>query len=115
MLYLPPSLCAADADGTAWTCGKLNKNGVLGRGTDAALPPAAVTLTGAADTTKVVAAVCGDAHTLLLTSTGEVYAFGDNASGQLGLGAATATANTPTVRAPSVASSTVSTFSAVLR
>ena len=34
----------------------------------------------------VVSASCGGGHTLVATNGGDVYAFGDNASGQLGLG-----------------------------
>ena len=34
----------------------------------------------------VVAAACGDTHTLVLTDAGQVYSFGRNQNGQLGMG-----------------------------
>lgn len=34
----------------------------------------------------VVSVACGDTHTLVATGEGEVYSFGRNVSGQLGLG-----------------------------
>ncbi|ODN05802.1 RCC1 and BTB domain-containing protein 1 [Orchesella cincta] len=44
---------------------------------------------------KVIEVACGSHHTLALTSDGEVYAFGQNNSGQVGCGS---TANQPTPR-----------------
>ena len=35
---------------------------------------------------KLVSSTCGDTHTLVLTEKGEVYAFGGNSFGQLGIG-----------------------------
>jgi len=49
------------------------------------------TLTGK----KVVLISCGSHHTMALTSEGEVYAWGQNNSGQVGCGS---TANQPTAR-----------------
>ena len=82
------------ADGAVWTCGKANKCGVLGRGSDAPLNLATVTLSG-----SVEAVACGDKHTLLLTAAGEVYSFGDNSSGQCGTGSGSEAVNVPEVTA----------------
>jgi alpha-tubulin suppressor-like RCC1 family protein len=66
-----------------------------GNGTDAPHAPTLVTLPGA--TGPVVQAAAGDYFSLALTSTGQLYAFGENSSGQLGK-AANITANpTPTL------------------
>jgi len=42
------------------------------------------------------AVACGDEHSLVLTDHGEVYVFGSNAVGQLGLGSSVKSAATPT-------------------
>jgi alpha-tubulin suppressor-like RCC1 family protein len=72
------------ADGRLYSFGK-NLYGELGRvsgsGSEAANPlPAQVSLPGG----RVVQAAAGDAHSLALTSTGQLYAFGRNFYGQLG-------------------------------
>ena len=64
-----------------------NSSGQLGNGTTAnALTPVGVNLPSG---TSVTAVSGGDAHSLALTSTGHVLAWGDNSSGQLGNGTTT--------------------------
>jgi alpha-tubulin suppressor-like RCC1 family protein len=75
---------AVTADGRLYSFGE-NLYGELGRapgsGTEAANPvPARVSLPGE----RVVQAAAGGAHSLVLTSTGQLYAFGQNFYGQLG-------------------------------
>lgn len=61
--------------------------GRLGHGDcrDMFVPTPIPTLSGI----PVVAAACGDTHTLVLTEAGEVYSFGRNQNGQLGTGTLT--------------------------
>jgi alpha-tubulin suppressor-like RCC1 family protein len=64
----------------------------LNNGTNAATPtPALVSLPGADGPVKEIAA--GLSHTLVLTSTGELYAFGENDYGQLGVASNEETVN----------------------
>ena len=72
------------ADGGAHTCGR-GESGQLGHGTpNAELLPRRVG--GGLRSTKLRRAACGDAHTLLLSSTGVPYACGCGGFGRLGLG-----------------------------
>eukprot|EP00697_Spironema_sp_BW2_P009135 gnl/Spiro4/23933_TR11850_c0_g1_i1.p1 gnl/Spiro4/23933_TR11850_c0_g1~~gnl/Spiro4/23933_TR11850_c0_g1_i1.p1 ORF type:complete len:459 (-),score=33.35 gnl/Spiro4/23933_TR11850_c0_g1_i1:152-1528(-) len=75
-------MCAILDDGTVWSWGKGGRH--LGIGDDflrSANPPQAVPgLAG------VVQVCCGQDHTLALTADGEVYGWGSNCFGQLGLG-----------------------------
>lgn len=77
---------AVDENGVLYAWGD-NSDGQLGADPDLTglrLAPAAVTLGQ-----SIARAVGGDAHTLALTETGDVYAWGANASGQLGNGTTT--------------------------
>jgi alpha-tubulin suppressor-like RCC1 family protein len=89
----PPAAMAAGFHSlVATTTGELfsfgsNRTGQLGypmnSGTFTANPtPQPVTLTGA--TGPVVAVAAGEEHSLALTSTGQLFAFGSNSQGQLG-------------------------------
>ncbi|CAH1183142.1 unnamed protein product [Phaedon cochleariae] len=70
-------------EGKAMTMGR-NTQGQLGLDhTDTVNVP---TLVPAMENMNVIGAACGRHHTLLLTDTGTVYAFGDNRSGQCGVG-----------------------------
>ena len=61
-----------------------NGNGQLGNGTNANQPnPTKVSGLNGIVIQKVV---CGNAHTLLLSDDGAIYAFGSNSYGQLGTG-----------------------------
>ena len=55
-----------------------------GAGSSTSLRPGRVAVPG--PDSRVVAAACGLHHTVLLTSAGQVFAFGSNSHGQLGLG-----------------------------
>jgi alpha-tubulin suppressor-like RCC1 family protein len=72
-----------------------NEFGQLGSadnsGTSNPTPPTQVVLPGA--TGPVIQIAAGAFHSLALTSTGQLYAFGQNSSGQLGTTTGTATAN----------------------
>jgi alpha-tubulin suppressor-like RCC1 family protein len=74
------------ADGTVRACGE-NLSGQLGYGTGTAVsnPGAAGTIL-LSTTRKAVAVAAGDAFSMVLMDNGELYAFGDNTYGQLGLG-----------------------------
>ena len=70
-------------DGTVWSWGN-NTNAQLGIGTSILVsPPPPVRVTGL---TNVVAVAAGEYHGLALKSDGSVFAWGANASGQLGDG-----------------------------
>lgn len=77
------------ADGTLWAWGA-NLDGQLGDGTTTGhTQPAQVLLPGSPNATDAAnthwaQVVTGTAHTLALTTTGELYAWGANADGQLG-------------------------------
>jgi alpha-tubulin suppressor-like RCC1 family protein len=76
----------------------LNSSGQLGNGATAnALTPVGVTLPSG---TTVTAISGGDAHSLALTSTGKVLAWGDNSSGQLGNGTTTGSTTPVAVSLP---------------
>lgn len=80
------ALCS---DGTVAAWGK-NSDGQLGNDTTAdAQMPVAVDQTGALAGKTVVAISAGYNHSLALCSDGTVFAWGDNASGQLGNGSTT--------------------------
>lgn len=71
---------ALKSDGTVWAWG-LKTNGRLGNGTTSGNQTTAVQATGLAGVTAIAA---GGAHSLVLKTDGTVWAFGANASGQLG-------------------------------
>eukprot|EP00850_Spirogloea_muscicola_P015173 SM000114S24136 [mRNA] locus=s114:174841:180366:- [translate_table: standard] len=78
------SSCVTE-DGDLWVWGD-NRQGQLGLGTSAGrlahVPQRLEALAGAG----VVAVACGASHALAVLASGEVYAWGAGASGQLGLG-----------------------------
>lgn len=79
---------ALTRDGHLYSFGE-NLYGELGRalgsGSEAANPtPARVNLPGAGSGERIVQVAAGGAHSLALTSTGQLYAFGRNFYGQLG-------------------------------
>jgi alpha-tubulin suppressor-like RCC1 family protein len=79
----------ATSAGTAWACG-LNTNNQLGDGTTTTRAYATQVMTDAsAFLTDVTQVSAGDLHCLALTSTGTVFGWGRNNSGQLSLGTTT--------------------------
>lgn len=70
-------------DGTLWTFGR-NLYGQLGHATNSGSNVANSTPTQVL--TDVVAIAAGDSHSLALKADGSLYAFGQNSSGQLGVG-----------------------------
>jgi alpha-tubulin suppressor-like RCC1 family protein len=81
---------AVTADGAAWGWG-YNYAGAVGDGTMVGTRSRPVPVTGVSN---AVAVAAGSAHSLLLTASGEVYAFGQGSSGQLGQNS-TASSGTP--------------------
>ncbi|XP_065335616.1 RCC1 and BTB domain-containing protein 1-like [Cloeon dipterum] len=78
------SVFAICSSGTLFAWGK-NERGELGLGTkEYTMVPTKVE--GDLEGKRVVQVACGKSHTLVLTSDGEVFAFGSNDYGQLGLG-----------------------------
>lgn len=88
---------ARTSDGRLYSWG-LGNGGALGNGTSAVTSnplPVTVTITGTPLAGKTITAIdAGKYHTLVSTSDGGLYAFGGNSVGQLGTGAAGATALT---------------------
>ena len=72
------------ADGTVWTVG-LNSSGQLGIGSTVGQTKALQVATAAGPLTGVSNLVSGGAHSLALSNTGEVWAWGANNAGQLGI------------------------------
>lgn len=85
-------------DGEVYAVGA-NNEGQLGNGTTRNIgfypTPVAVDLSGVDG--QVVSIAAGDTHTLLLTDQGQVYGFGDNSFGQLGLGNGVENVTLPTL------------------
>lgn len=77
------SATGASAAGGELTTFGLNNYGQLGTTAASGAPPALVTLPGATGSVAQVAS--GTDHTLAVTSTGQLYAFGENDCGQLGI------------------------------
>ncbi len=105
----PPASAATTSPGETYAFGE-NSSGQLGNATNTGTSnpnptPSLVTLPGAGGSVVQVAA--GFAHSLALTSTGQLYAFGLNEFGELGNATNNGTANpnpTPTpVRSPAQA------------
>ncbi|KAM9370368.1 protein RCC2 [Phaethornis superciliosus] len=90
--------CAAHSllittEGKLWSWGR-NEKGQLGHGdTKRVEAPKLIEVLGAE---AIVAAACGRNHTLALTESGSVFAFGENKMGQLGLGNQTDAVPSPT-------------------
>jgi len=78
---------AAKSDGTVWTWG-YNGYGELGTGNTVDHPTPA-SISASSGLTGVVAVAAGQYHSLALTSTGFVYAWGYNGYGQIGDGTTT--------------------------
>ncbi|MCR2808041.1 RCC1 domain-containing protein [Paenibacillus soyae] len=79
---------ALKADGTVWTWGA-DDRGQLGDGGDATSQPAAVQALNGADGSvlaEIISIAAGGGTTAALSSSGSVYAWGDNTLGQLGDG-----------------------------
>uniref|UniRef100_A0A8C3UYU2 Regulator of chromosome condensation 2 n=1 Tax=Catharus ustulatus TaxID=91951 RepID=A0A8C3UYU2_CATUS len=81
------------AEGRLWSWGR-NEKGQLGHGDTKRVeaPRPIEALAGE----SIVAAACGRNHTLALTESGSVFAFGENKLGQLGLGNQTDAVPSPT-------------------
>ncbi|HYE86413.1 MAG TPA: hypothetical protein VEA16_08665 [Vicinamibacterales bacterium] len=73
------------SDGTVWTVG-FNAYGNLGDGTSSTSRPTILQVAGLSD---VVAIAAGGNHSMALTSTGSLYVWGRNDSGQVGDGSTT--------------------------
>ncbi|NWR26098.1 RCC2 protein, partial [Emberiza fucata] len=88
------------AEGKLWSWGR-NEKGQLGHGdTKRVEAPRPIEALGSE---AIVAAACGRNHTLALTESGSVFAFGENKLGQLGLGNQTDAVPSPTqVRTPNL-------------
>ncbi|KAM3659752.1 LOW QUALITY PROTEIN: protein RCC2 [Ammospiza maritima maritima] len=81
------------AEGKLWSWGR-NEKGQLGHGdTKRVEAPRPIEALGSE---AIVAAACGRNHTLALTESGSVFAFGENKLGQLGLGNQTDAVPSPT-------------------
>ncbi|XP_059722895.1 protein RCC2 isoform X1 [Haemorhous mexicanus] len=81
------------AEGKLWSWGR-NEKGQLGHGdTKRVEAPRPIEALGGE---AIVAAACGRNHTLALTESGSVFAFGENKLGQLGLGNQTDAVPSPT-------------------
>ncbi len=72
---------ALKSDGTVWTWGD-NDCGQLGLGTSVRIKPAPTEVPGLSG---VVAIAAGREHAMALTADGEVWAWGENSMGQLGI------------------------------
>ncbi len=78
---------AVTADGSLWAWGE-NSHGELGDGsTTNTLAPVRVKLSESLSNANVTAISAGGWHVLALTVDGEIWAWGDNRAGQLGIGA----------------------------
>jgi len=78
---------AVDSGGHVWAWGA-NGNGQLGDGTTSTRisPVEVVNITGTGSLSGIAAAAGGASHSLAVTSTGTIYAWGLNSSGQIGDG-----------------------------
>ncbi len=86
--FQPPSICQAmfiTDNGELYSCG-FNAQGQLGHSeaNHSSVPKRVGP--DILDNKRVIAAALSYRHTLILTDTDEVYSFGQNGSGQLGLG-----------------------------
>lgn len=82
--------CALTSGGAAYCWGE-NFNGQLGNGSTGTISATPVLVQGGVEFSEISA---GDSHTCALTSAGDAYCWGNNASGQLGDGSLT-TRSTP--------------------
>jgi alpha-tubulin suppressor-like RCC1 family protein len=85
-------------DGTVWTFGN-NGSGQLGHSTGVVSTPTPTQVPGLDDVVQIAA---GSAVSYVLRANGEVYAFGANDQGQLGLGVADTTAHATPMPVPAV-------------
>src|SRR3954465_9178538 len=91
LAWLPAAATAATAPSTVWTWGS-NDFGQLGNGTTSATPSGPAAVAGVSD---VVEMEGGREHIVTLTASGQVFAWGSNENGQLGVGG-TANRTVPT-------------------
>jgi alpha-tubulin suppressor-like RCC1 family protein len=91
LAWLPSAATAATAPSTVWTWGS-NDFGQLGNGTTSATPSGPAAVAGVSD---VVEMEGGREHIVTLTASGQVFAWGSNENGQLGVGG-TANRTVPT-------------------
>ena len=76
-------------DGTVWAVG-LNSNGQLGIGNTTQQTKAVQVMTSSSTAlSNIVAIAAGATHTMALDSSGNVWTWGNNSSGQLGIGSTT--------------------------
>ena len=91
LAWMPSPASAAVAPSTVWTWGS-NDFGQLGNGTVSASPTGPAAVAGVSD---VVEMEGGREHIIALTASGQVYVWGSNENGQLGVGG-TANRSVPT-------------------
>lgn len=84
---------ALRSDGSVWAWGN-NASGQLGDGTTATRQTSPVAVTGLANVSAIAA---GSAHAVALTSSGAVWTWGSNSSGQLGDPSVTVKSTVPLV------------------
>ena len=72
------------SDGTVWATG-LNSSGQLGNGVTKQSTKAVQVLTATGSLTGIRSIAVGSFHNLALTSSGEIWAWGNNSAGQLGV------------------------------
>jgi alpha-tubulin suppressor-like RCC1 family protein len=90
---------ALKSDGTLWFWGS-NANGLLGNGSITPSQAVSATQIGINTTWKMVSA--GTNHILAINAAGELYAWGNNSNGQIGIGTTGGNITTPTLVASTI-------------